>query len=113
MLVRGLAILGALALISIGGSASGASPRVLAASKCVSRAGLPDLHCTPGALNPAVRQSTTKRTICVPNWTDTVRPPTSYTNQLKVQGITDYGFADKTLGHYEEDRLIPLAVGGS
>jgi hypothetical protein len=54
-----------------------------------------------------------KKTICVPNWTDTVRPPTSYTNKLKVQGIADYGFTDKTLGHYEEDHLIPLAVGGS
>jgi hypothetical protein len=40
-------------------------------------------------------------------------PPTSYTNKLKVQGIEDYGFKDKTLGHYEEDHLIPLAVGGS
>jgi hypothetical protein len=27
--------------------------------------------------------------------------------------IADYGFKDKTLGHYEEDHLIPLAVGGS
>ena len=42
-----------------------------------------------------------------------MRPPTSYTNKLKVQGIADYGFKDKTLGHYEEDHLIPLAVGGS
>jgi hypothetical protein len=25
----------------------------------------------------------------------------------------DYGFKDKVLGHYEEDHLIPLAVGGS
>ena len=42
-----------------------------------------------------------------------MRPPTSYTNKLKVQGIADYGFKDKTLGQYEEDHLIPLAVGGS
>jgi hypothetical protein len=42
-----------------------------------------------------------------------VRPPTSYTNKLKVKGIEDYGFKDKSLGHYEEDHLIPLAVGGS
>jgi hypothetical protein len=39
-------------------------------------------------LNPNVKQ-TIKKTICVPNWTDTVRPPTSYTNKLKVQGIAD------------------------
>jgi hypothetical protein len=69
------------------------------ASKCVSRAGLPDLDCTPGALNRNVRHRNIKKTICVPNWTDTVRPPTSYTNKLKVQGIADYGFKDETLGH--------------
>jgi hypothetical protein len=49
----------------------------------------------------------------VSGWTGTVRPPTSYTNRLKVQGIADYGFKDKNLGSYEEDHLIPLAVGGS
>jgi hypothetical protein len=66
-----------------------------------------------GSLNPGVKQSNIKRTIRVPNWTDTVRPPTSYTNKLKVQDIADYGFAYKTLGHLEEDHLIPLAIGGS
>jgi hypothetical protein len=94
------------------GSDSAGTP-VLSASKCVSRAGLPDLRCTPGALNPRVKQSTISKTICVPNWTDTVRPPTSYTNKLKVQGIADYGYADRRLSSYEEDHLIPLAVGGS
>jgi hypothetical protein len=33
--------------------------------------------------------------------------------QAQGPGITDYGFSDKVLGHYEEDHLIPLAVGGS
>jgi hypothetical protein len=85
----------------------------ITASKCVSRAGLPDLRCTPGALNPGVKQSNIKTTICVSGWTKTVRPPTTYTNKLKVQGIADYGFRDKNIGHYEEDHLIPLSVGGS
>ena len=111
---RVLAAVVAAALIAFGaGSSAGKTPAGSAASKCVSHAGLPDLHCTPGALNPDVKQNTIKKTVCVPNWTDTVRPPTSYTNKLKVQGIADYGFKDKTLGHYEEDHLIPLAVGGS
>jgi len=110
---RGLAVAVAATVISLGATESGSSTPVTTASKCVSHAGLPDLACTPGALNPAVKQSTIKKTICVPNWTDTVRPSTSYTNKLKVQGIADYGFAEKTLGHYEEDHLIPLAVGGS
>ena len=88
-------------------------PPATTASKCVARAGLPDLLCTPGAFNPAVKQSTIGKTICVSGWTATVRPPTSYTNRLKVQGIRDYGYADKRLSSYEEDHLVPLAVGGS
>jgi hypothetical protein len=111
---RCLAAFVAAAVISLGATASADNgPTGTAASKCVSRAGLPDLHCTPGALNPNVKQKTIKKTICVANWTDTVRPPTSYTDKLKVRGIADYGYKDKTLGHYEEDHLIPLAVGGS
>lgn len=100
-------------MIAVVAGQSPASAPVVAASKCVSQAGLPDLKCTPGALNDNVKQSNIKQTICVPNWTDTVRPPTSYTNKLKVKGIADYGYADRTLGHDEEDHLIPLAVGGS
>jgi hypothetical protein len=92
---------------------SAGSAAATASSKCHSRAGLPDLDCTPGAINPNVRQSNIERNICVSNWTDTVRPPTSYTDKLKVQGIADYGYRDKILGHYEEDHLIPLSVGGS
>jgi hypothetical protein len=111
--LRGLAVAFAIATISLGAAESGASTPAVTASKGVSRGGLPDRDCTPGALNPNVRQSNIKQTICVPNYTDTIRPSTSYTNKLKVQGIEDYGFADKTLGHYEEDHLIPLAVGGS
>jgi hypothetical protein len=74
----------ALVVIGFGAAptASSTTPPA-AASKCVSHAGLPDLHCTPGALNPAVKQKTIKKTICVPNWTDTVRTSTSYTNKLK------------------------------
>jgi hypothetical protein len=74
---------------------------------------LPDPSCTPGVRNPDVTQSTIHSTICVSGWTATVRPPTSYTNPLKVQGITDYGYADKSLSDYEEDHFLPLEVGGS
>jgi hypothetical protein len=97
---RSLAALVALAVIALGATAStGTTPPATTASRCISHAGLPDLHCTPGAPNPNVKQKTIRTTICVANWTDTVRPSTSYTNKLKVQGIADYGFKDKTLGH--------------
>jgi hypothetical protein len=103
----------ALAAILLGAGVGGASTQVTAARKCHSRAGLPDLRCTPGALNPDVNKRNLALTICVPNWTDTIRPPTSYTDNLKAQGIEDYGYEDKRLSSYEEDHLIPLSVGGS
>ncbi|MEY9945275.1 hypothetical protein [Kitasatospora sp. GAS1066B] len=74
---------------------------------------LPDPSCTPGALNPDVTQDTIDSTICVSGWTATVRPPTSYTNRLKAQGIVDYGYADTNMSDYEEDHFIPLELGGS
>jgi hypothetical protein len=74
---------------------------------------LPDSHCTPGTYNPDVTQSTISKTICVSGWTATVRPPTSYTNPLKVQGIADYGYSDTSLSDYEEDHFVPLELGGA
>lgn len=74
---------------------------------------LPDATCTPGSYNPDVTQATIGSTICVSGWTATVRPPTSYTNPLKAQGIIDYGYADTTISDYEEDHLVPLELGGA
>ncbi|SEP38116.1 hypothetical protein [Amycolatopsis saalfeldensis] len=74
---------------------------------------LPDPACTPGVTNPDVTQSTIGSTICVSGWTSTIRPPTSYTNPLKVQGIADYGYSDTSLADYEEDHFLPLELGGS
>ncbi|WP_099908616.1 hypothetical protein [Streptomyces sp. TLI_171] len=74
---------------------------------------LPDPSCTPGVYNPDVTQSTIHSTICVSGWTATVRPPTSYTNPLKVQGIADYGYSNTSTSAYEEDHFIPLELGGS
>jgi hypothetical protein len=74
---------------------------------------LPDPVCTPGSYNPDVTQSTINSTICVSGWTATVRPPTSYTNSLKAQGIIDYGYSDTSTSDYEEDHFVPLELGGS
>lgn len=74
---------------------------------------LPDPYCTPGAYNPDVTQSSIHSTICVSGWTSTVRPPTSYTNPLKAQGIIDYGYSDTNMSDYEEDHLVPLELGGA
>jgi hypothetical protein len=74
---------------------------------------LPDAACTPGSYNPDVTQSTIGSTICVSGWTATVRPPTSYTNHLKAQGIVDYGYSDTSMADYEEDHFVPLELGGA
>ncbi len=74
---------------------------------------LPDPSCTPGSYNSDVTQSNIQSTICVSGWTDTVRPPTSYTNPLKAQGIIDYGYSDTSMADYEEDHFVPLELGGN
>ncbi|HEX6977464.1 MAG TPA: hypothetical protein VF185_03910 [Patescibacteria group bacterium] len=82
-------------------------------SLCQSVNGLPDTVCTPGAIDPNVTQDNIKTTICVSGYTQTVRPSTTYTNNLKRQQISEYGFTDTNLGSYEEDHLISLELGGS
>lgn len=68
---------------------------------------------TPGATNPAVTQATIGKTICVSGWTATIRPPSSYTTNLKQQQIVIYGYRDHALADYEEDHLISLEIGGA
>ena len=73
---------------------------------------LPDPKITPGALNPRVRQSTIKKTICKSGWTKTIRPPTSYTNALKIKQMVLYEETGSP-SEYEEDHFIPLELGGA
>jgi len=63
--------------------------------------------------NPDVRQDTIDSTICVPGWVETVRPPTEFTDLLKIQQIAEYGFTDTRPELYEEDHLISLELGGA
>ena len=74
---------------------------------------LPDPNCTPGSIDPKVTQNNLDQTICVRGYTKTVRPPVSYTNNLKVEQIAQYGYADTLTSNYEEDHLISLELGGS
>lgn len=72
--------------------------------------GLPPAS-TPGATNPAVTQASIGSTICVKGWTATIRPPASYTTDLKRRQIAALGLVGP-LSAYEEDHRIPLEVGG-
>jgi len=93
-------------------SATSAGPFTLPLS-CRSVGGLPDPACTPGATNLDVTQANIQSTICVSGYTATIRPPTSYTDNLKQQSIQLYGYSDTNPSDYEEDHLIALEVGGS
>lgn len=66
---------------------------------------------TPGVLNPDVTQATIRTTICVQGWTRTVRPPTDYTNALKVKQLRAYRLRGPPSA-YQEDHLISLELGG-
>ena len=63
-------------------------------------------------MNPAVRQSTIGRTICESGYTSRIRPPTSYTDPLKLISMRAYGFGTNTSA-YEFDHLISLELGGA
>jgi hypothetical protein len=67
---------------------------------------------TPGVLNPNVTQANIRSTVCRHGWTDTVRPPTSYTNALKAKQMRRYGETG-SLADYQEDHLISLELGGN
>lgn len=73
---------------------------------------LPDPGCQPGANNPDVTAATIHSTICVSGYSSSIRPPTSYTNPLKVSQIGEYGYSDTSTADYEEDHLIALEDGG-
>jgi len=65
-----------------------------------------------GTLNPAVTQATIRATICVAGWTARIRPPSSWTGALERRQIRELGLPG-TAADYEEDHLMPLALGGA
>jgi hypothetical protein len=71
----------------------------------------PDPTRTPGFANPAITQQNIRETICNPKWTSTIRPPSSYTTQLKLQQIAAWGLTGSK-SDYEEDHFISLELGG-
>lgn len=78
---------------------------------CQAKGPLPDPSCTPGVANTDVTQENIQQTICVQGYTKTIRPPVSYTDQVKQERMAAYGDTDSRKD-YELDHLIPLEVGG-
>jgi len=65
-----------------------------------------------GALNPDVTQDTINQTICVPGYTKSVRPATSYTNGVKQMLMQRAKMNPSLAQYYELNHIIPLALGG-
>jgi len=67
----------------------------------------------PGVVNPDITQANIDQTICSTQWsTKNIRPPVSYTNNLKTKQLAASHATDKTPAHYEEDHLVSLELGG-
>jgi hypothetical protein len=88
-------------------------PPTPAPNSCHQNGPAQDSHCTPGVLNPAVTQSTINKTICKSGWTATIRPPTSYTNPLKLDLLKAYSEGGQSPSGFELDHLISLELGGA
>lgn len=94
------------------GQYPGATAPERANVQCHMRGVLPDPNCTPGVASPQVTQANINQTICVSGYSESIRPPVEYTDQLKEQQMGEYGFTDNIQSH-EEDHLISLELGGS
>ena len=65
---------------------------------------------TPGVLNPDVTQANIRSTICHHGWTETIRPPVSYTNELKWKQMRLYRETG-SLSDYQEDQAASRVAG--
>src|ERR1700722_10399783 len=74
---------------------------------CKSSGGLSDHACTPGVV-----RTTSVQSICHGGSTKRYRPPTSYTNNLKVQQIAEYEYTEPTPKSFKKIPLICLKLEG-
>ena len=72
---------------------------------------LPDRHCTPGSIDPAVTQANIATTICRAGYTAAVRPPEAQTEHFKLD-VAEPAYGQAGVDG-ELDHLIPLELGGS
>ena len=78
----------------------------------------PDHDRTPGVANSSITESNYRPKLCRGTngkklqTTDASRPSTNYTDKVKKKQLSDWNYADTTMGHYEEDHLISLELGG-
>lgn len=66
----------------------------------------------PGVIDPVVTQANLMSTVCVANYSASVRPPDSYTNKIKLQLMGLLRLPGKT-SDYELDHRVEIAGGGA
>jgi len=64
------------------------------------------------SLNPDVTQETVASTICMPGYTRSLRPASSYTQAIKRRLLREAGLRESQQSDYELDHRVPLALGG-
>ncbi len=81
---------------------------------CTAHDGLPDSSpdCTPGSIDPSIKQDNIQMTICVPGYTAKVRPSVAVTNKMKRQVMAEYGLEGQDPSLYEGDHALPIEAGG-
>lgn len=89
-----------------------AGPASAPTAQCRTTAGLPDVRCTPGATDPAVRDDNVRATICRSGYSARHRPDQSVTGPIKRERMAAYGFGNRPLGEFELDHLVPISLGG-
>ena len=83
-----------------------------AGARAAGGGGLPDATFTPGLTDPLVTQDNIARTICSPGWAAARRPPVAVTEAIKRRQLNALGWGGREAA-FEEDHLIPLALGGA
>ncbi len=63
--------------------------------------------------DPAVTQEAIGATICVPGWTKSARPPSSYARRVKIALARELEIPVDMIGEFELDHRIPLSLGGA
>jgi len=76
------------------------------------RGQLPDPHCTPGSVDPAITQADIGSTICRSGYTAKVRPPSSQTTKAKYD-VAYPAYSIPNGDTSELDHLVSLELGGS
>ena len=78
----------------------------------------PDPDRTPGVADKIITESNYRTFLCTDengnkiHTTDEKRPNSAYTTGVKVKQLEEWGYTHKVKGHYEEDHLISLELGG-